>query len=258
MSTLSERLAVSPAGPPDVFTGAPAPGERLYGGLVVAQALHAAMRTALDAHLAHSVHAAFLSTGRAGRPVHYHVERTRDGSSYSTRRVVATQSERTLLVLHAGFQQPEDGEQYQPPAALDGLPHPDSLAPGRYDDDVFACRDIDPTGAAPHRRLMWGRLRAGAPLDERWAKLALAYHLDHGPTRAAREPHADHPGVEGRMSVSLDHSVWFLRHDPLDDWVLSTFTPISTGGGRGLVQGTVHNRAGLLLAAVAQEVVLRL
>jgi acyl-CoA thioesterase-2 len=105
---------------------------------------------------------------------------------------------------------------------------------------------------------MWARLRSGAPFEAAWARMAVAYHLDHGPTRAAREPHADHPGIPDRMSVSLDHSVWFLRPTTLEGWLLSTFTPVSTGGGRGLVHGTLHDAAGTLLAAVTQEVVLRL
>lgn len=258
VSPLHERLAVHPAGPPDTFVGAAPGGDRLFGGLVVAQALHAAQRTAAEGHETHAVHASFLSTGTAGRAVHYHVERTRDGRAYGTRRVVATQAGRTLLVLTAGLQRPEPGEDYQPPVELGGLPAPESLPAGRYDDDVFDCRDIPPSGEVPHRRLMWARLRHGAPLDPSWARLAVAYHLDHGPTRAAREPHAEHPGIAERMSVSLDHAVWFLRPAPLQGWLLSTFTPVSTGGGRGLVHGTLHDAGGTLVAAVTQEVVLRL
>lgn len=258
VSPLQDRLAVRPAGPIDLYAGAPGPGGRVFGGLIVAQALHAAQHSAPAGHEAHSVHASFLRSGDADQAVHYRVERTRDGASFSTRRVVATQADRPLLVLTVGLQRPEPGEDYQPALDPAGLPAPESLATGRYDDDVFDCRDIPPAGGPPHARLMWGRVRADGPLDAGWARLALAYHSDHGPTRAAREPHADHPGVPNRMSVSLDHSIWFLRPGPLDGWVLSTFTPVSTGAGRGLVHGTIHDAAGRLLAAVAQEVVLRL
>lgn len=259
MSPLEARLAVEPGDGVDRFVGHPAPGTaHLFGGLVVAQALHAAARTVDVAQPAHSLHAAFLRGGRTDRPLVHHVERTRDGTSFSTRRVEVHQDDRLLLVLTAGFHVDEAGEEHQAPIDLTRLPDPASLGPGRYDDEVFDSRDVEPDGAADHRRLMWGRARGGAPRDRLWAQLGLAYHSDHGPTRAARQPHAGHPGVDTRMSVSLDHSVWFLRPARLDGWLLSTFTPISTAGARGLVHGTIHDTHGRLLVAVAQEVVLRL
>ena len=40
---------------------------------------------------------------------------------------------------------------------------------------------------------------------------ALAFLTDHGPTRAVRQPHLDDYDTERRISVSLDHAVWFHR-----------------------------------------------
>jgi acyl-CoA thioesterase-2 len=270
VSPLEERLGVQAhPGHVDTFVGQVPPGAaRLFGGLVVAQALHAAWHTIHDGEIeggeieggkaAHSLHASFLATGRVDEPLRHRVERTRDGSSFATRRVVVDQAGTNVLVLTAGFHRHEAGEDYPPRVPLGGLPAPDALGPGRYDDELFDSRDVPPEGGPAHRRLMWGRARGPVPGGRRWASIGLAYHSDHGPTRAAREPHADHPGVEGRMSVSLDHSIWFLREARLDGWLLSTFTPVSTAAGRGLVHGTIHTADGQLVAAVAQEVVLRL
>jgi acyl-CoA thioesterase-2 len=81
---------------------------------------------------------------------------------------------------------------------------------------------------------------------------------DNGPTRAARQPHADHPGVEQRMSMSLDHAVWFHRPARADEWLLTDLRAVSTSRARGLATGTIHDANGVLVASVAQEVVLRL
>ena len=77
------------------------PWGRLYGGHVVAQALRAAAYTIEDGRLPHSVRAYFIRRGENAQPVHYEVERIRDGKSFSTRRVVARQDNVAILNLEA-------------------------------------------------------------------------------------------------------------------------------------------------------------
>lgn len=233
---------------------------RSYGGQLVAQSLAAAVGTAPEGLAPYSLHGHFLHPGARDRPVRYSVERTRNGLSSATRRVVAVQNRRTLFLLTASFQRPESGAEYQvdrTPVASD----PEVLAPGRYDNAYVESRDVrrqDDPGAADHRRATWFRVRGRLPDDPAVHQIALAWASDHGPTRAARQPHAGHPGVERRMSVSLDHAVWFHRPARADDWLYSELRPVSTGSGRGLATGTVHTRDGRLVASIAQEVMLRL
>ena len=85
----------------------------------------------------------------------------------------------------------------------------------------------------------------------------LAYLSDHGPTRAARQPHASLDADANRMSVSLDHSVWFHRTVDMNQWLLSELIPVATGRGRGLSIGTFRTSDGTLVATIAQEVLLR-
>ena len=54
--------------------------QRVYGGLVLAQALVAAVRTVEPDRFAHSMHGYFLLGGEPGTPIIYDVERVRDGS----------------------------------------------------------------------------------------------------------------------------------------------------------------------------------
>src|SRR5664279_5264755 len=61
---------------------------RVFGGQVAAQALIAAGRTVPSDRRVHSLHAYFLRPGSPRRPIVYQVDRTRDGMTFTTRRVV--------------------------------------------------------------------------------------------------------------------------------------------------------------------------
>jgi acyl-CoA thioesterase-2 len=61
-----------------------------------------------------------------------------------------------------------------------------------------------------------------------------------------------------RQGASLDHAVWLHAAARFEDWVLyASESPVAVGG-RGLVFGTMYSRAGVRLASVAQEGVIRL
>ena len=57
--------------------------------------------------------------------------------------------------------------------------------------------------------------------------------------------------------ASLDHAVWFHRDFRLDDWLLYAIDSPWAGGARGLCRGSIYNRAGQLVASVAQEGLIR-
>ena len=64
----------------------------VFGGQVLGQALSAAQATmdsAGEPRSAHSLHAYFLRAGDIEHPIVYDVDRTRDGGSFSVRRVTA-------------------------------------------------------------------------------------------------------------------------------------------------------------------------
>jgi acyl-CoA thioesterase II len=255
---MADRLALADAGE-DVFTSAtpPAPGH-VFGGLLIGQALRAAQLTVPDDRPAHSLHLSFAVAGTGGEAIRYEVERTRDGSSFATRRVVARQARGIVAVLTADFHVDETGVEYQTPGTS-GVPGPDDLPVGRYDNPYIESRDV-PTvdgDAVPHVRRAWFRPTAQVPDDPLLHLQSLAYLSDHGPTRAAREPHAGLADDARRMSVSLDHSVWFHRPVDVNQWLLSELAPVATGRGRGLSLGTIRTIDGTLLATVAQEVLLR-
>ena len=250
---------------------------RLFGGKLVAQALRAAAVTTSSDRPVHSLHGSFLLAGDGRDPIMYEVERTRDGASFSLRRIVARQDQRVLFVATVSFHVPEAGAEYEMPGPAN-VPGPEDLPLGRYDSPFFESRDVpeewsyeaagqnygaagrigDHGLVAPHARLAWFRSRLPIPGNQRLHAQAIAYLSDYGATRGVRQPHAGHPRVEDRMSVSLSHSLWIAAAARADDWLLSEYHPVATGTGRGLTMGTIRTRDGHMVASMAQEALLRL
>ena len=251
-----ELIHLEPHGA-DTFVGAGPryPWGGLYGGQIVAQALHAAAATVDDGFAPHSLRAYFIRAGDHDEPVRYEVDRTRNGRSFCTRRVVARQATGAILNLEASFQVAEPTEQVQL-AAMPDVPGPDAFEESSWStafERRMAPRDL----ASPVTS--WFRMPAGTGGDDPLVHAAgLAYISDDLPTDAvARVVGADFEDGQGWFSVSLDHAVWF--HHPLrvDDWHLETFTCNGFANGRGLALGHVFAPDGTHAATIAQEVLIR-
>src|SRR3954454_24235019 len=98
--------------------------QRVFGGQVLAQALVAANRT-VEERLCHSLHAYFLLPGDPRVPILYEVDRSRDGRSFSSRRVVAIQHGRPIFHMSLSYQLAEDGLEHQ--IAAPNVPPPQDL-----------------------------------------------------------------------------------------------------------------------------------
>ena len=88
----------------------------VFGGQVLGQALSAAQATidpATGARAAHSLHAYFLRAGDINHPIVYDVDRTRDGGTFSVRRVTAIQHGKVIFFCAASFQVAEDAAEHQ-------------------------------------------------------------------------------------------------------------------------------------------------
>jgi len=256
---LSRVFELEPHGP-DTFVGeSPAyPWGRIYGGLVVAQALLAATRTVRDEHAVHSLHAYFILGGELAEPVRYEVDRVRNGRSFSTRRVVARQSAGAILTLACSFQREEAGPTSQPARPAADLPAPETLPAG--DDAGLLRRDVE-RSADPPRSVAWLRFPVD-PGEPARAACALAYVSDTSPMEAVAASRPGGPPSEQQwedelMGVSLDHAMWFHRPSRADDWLLVQMEGHGLHRTRGLATGAVFQRDGTLLATVAQECLLR-
>ena len=98
---------------------------RVYGGQVLAQCVSAAVATVDAGRVLHSQHAYFLRPGDPAKDIEFEIERARDGWSFSSRRVVALQDGKPILVSSLSFQAESNGDDYQPDMIQ--VPPPESL-----------------------------------------------------------------------------------------------------------------------------------
>jgi acyl-CoA thioesterase-2 len=225
---------------------------RIYGGLVIAQALWAATQTVRPEYAVHSLHAYFILGGDFGEPVRYEVDRVRNGRSFTTRRVLARQSAGAILTLACSFQVGESGPETQSSEMEKGLPAADDL---EWEWDAGIHRADVPTPANPPRARAWARFPESLGDDPRLQACGLAYLSD---TNAMGAVHRSHPDDhEGLMGASLDHAMWFHRPARADDWVLLDMTGHGMIGSRGLATGPVFHPDGAHVATIAQEGLLR-
>lgn len=258
---LSRVFELEPHGP-DTYVGEspPYPWGRIYGGLVIAQALWAATQTVRDDHGLHSLHAYFILGGELSEPVRYEVDRVRNGRSFTTRRVVARQSAGAILTLACSFQVAEGGPESQSATFPEDVPPPDALTP-----EVDAGVDVRtvPVRGGPPRSRLWARYPAPLGEDPRLQACGLAYLSDVNPMGAITRSHprfgagSDDGWGEQFLGASLDHAMWLHRPARADDWVLVDMTGHGMIGSRGLATGPVFRADGTHVATVAQEGLLR-
>ena len=251
--------------------------QRVFGGQVVGQALIAAARTVRE-RSAHSLHAYFLLPGDPQTPIDYEVDPIRDGSSFSTRRVVAFQRGKAIFSMSASFHREEPGLDHQ-------IPMPDVPPPEELPSET-ELRDLYLDNATDSVRRYWQRKRpielrpvdmrrySGRPLlkpvQEVWIRAngrlpddpdihrcVLAYASDMTLLDTSLFAHGRSVFDPDIQAASLDHAVWFHRPVRADDWLLYAEESPSASGGRGFTRGNLFTRDGLLVASVAQEGLIR-
>ena len=227
---------------------------RIYGGLVVAQALWAATQTVDPRYVVHSLHAYFILGGDLKEPVRYEVDRVRNGRSFTTRRVAARQSGGAILILNCSFQVAEDGPETQS-VELPDVPPPEELKQ-EWDAGALVCGVPQPPDQKTPRSTVWTRFSSPLGDDARLQACGLAYLSDMNPMGAIYRSHPDDGNAE-LMGASLDHAMWFHRPVRADDWVLIDMNAHGMIGSRGLATGLVFRADGTHVATIAQEGLLR-
>ena len=250
-----------------------APWKRVFGGQVLAQAIHAAHQTVSEERILHSMHAYFLLTGDISVPIVYDVDRSRDGGSFTTRRVVGIQKGRPIFITSVSFHKKTEGFDHQ--IDMPSVPSPSELktdvqlleeikdkAPELYR-MVNIPRPIefrpvefsDPLNPAPSKpyRHVW--LRATGEMDDNLRKHqeVLAYASDYNLLGTAFLPHRGKYERNKMFFASLDHAMWFHRSFRVDDWLLYQLDSPSSSNSRGFTRGNIFNQDGALVASVVQE-----
>ena len=269
----------------------------VYGGQLIGQTLVAAHRSQERKDLSvHSMHAYFLLPGNATIPALYHVDRIRDGRSFSTRSIVARQNGAAIMSAQASFHKTEqtlldhftdmptgiippeealtrkqcverlykrttdDSTKKQIKYVLDAMaasPAPPVETRFMTEEDGYALQPFSTRKAKAPRHCIW--FKSSSPLPDRpWAHdCVAAYASDlENPVTAALP--LGYPNQTYNFIASLDHSMWFHTTFRADEWMLYVMESHRAGGGRGLVQGRMYRRDGVLAVSVTQEVLMRL
>lgn len=255
------------------------PWERVFGGQVLAQALHAAYQTVPKDRYAHSMHGYFILTGDIHEPIRYEVDITRDGGSFSTRRVRAIQNGKDIFVMASSFQLRQDGFDHQ--ITMPNVLPPEVLLPD--EDQLISLKETNPslyrrlTAIYPNPiefrsvenvhskylvhpqpfRNVWMKSHDEIELDLPMQQQILAYASDFKLLGTSALPHLQKADESKLFFASLDHAIWFHRDFRIDDWLLYSMDSPSASNARGFSRGNIFNRSGKLIASVVQEGLIR-
>lgn len=253
-------------------------GKRVFGGQVMAQALSAAMETVPDDRYVHSFHGYFILPGDIDIPIVFEVEHTRDGGSFTTRRVIAIQRGKTIFNLSASFQKEQEGFDHQiempevtPPEDLENWQGMAKEYGHLLPDNMVRLLDLDrPIEFKPVERFnpftevydktyrnVWMKANGSMPDDRRAHQLTLAYASDYNLLTTALLPHGQLSNFAELTLASIDHAMWFHRPFRADEWLLYSTDSPSASGARGFSRGSIFDRQGRLVASVVQEGLVR-
>lgn len=252
---------------------------QVFGGQVLGQALMAAYSTVDPELRVHSLHAYFLRRGDFNYPIVYQVDRSRDGHSFSSRRVVAIQNGSPIFTFSSSYQRPEPGLDHQstmpqvpPPETLPDWSRPSAEIAERLPEKLrrflirerpVEMRPVEPIDflnpkPGPPVQNVWFRSIGPLPDNPRLHECLLAYLSDLNLLNVATRPHASSYYSDDMVMASIDHAMWIHRAVKADEWMLYALDSPSASGARGFSRGSIYSRDGVLVASTAQEGLIRL
>lgn len=249
--------------------------QRSYGGQVLAQALAAAYATVPGDRVAHSLNAYFLRPGATTSPILYQVELTRDGKSFTNRRVNARQAGTTIFTMSSSFHELEDGLDHATPFPVD-VPPPEQCRPAAEalaelsartakvwasEWGALNARYVTPRGPGQDGNAhlqFWIKADGALPDDPRVHQTVLAYLSDISLLSVSTLPHEVEFMSPRMQAASIDHAMWFHRPVKADEWLLyDQYSPSATYG-LGFSLGNLFSAEGQLVATCAQQGLIRI
>ena len=206
------------------------------------------------------------------------MDRIRDGRSFTTRRVTATQHGKAIFALSASFHHPEPGPEFALP--MPAAPSPELLRPNseRFAEAIGVTLPqhmrespidvrsvgpmsvevaVDPSLRPAAANLVWLRVNGELPDDPLLHVCLMTYASDLTllDTVLLDLGLSWHNGTVA--GASLDHAMWFHRPFRADQWLLYAQESTSASGARGLARGEVFTADGDLVVSVVQEGLIR-
>jgi len=253
--------------------------KRVFGGQVLAQALNAAYSTVPKDRIAHSLHSYFILSGDVDLPIIYQVETIRDGGSFTTRRVKASQKGKVIFVMAASFQLRQDGFDHhidppkvgKPKSFMTDIEQAETikdLSPKIYQrlksrhQNAIEFRPVEKypfedfmSGNA--ERNVWMKTDPTHELSLAMQHQLLAFASDYDLLMTSLYPHNNKVDMTKMFLASLDHAMWFHRDFDFKDWLLYAINSPSASNSRGMGYGSIFDKKGRLVSTVMQEGLIR-
>lgn len=259
------------------------PTGRVYGGQVIAQSVMAAAASVETNRLPNSIHGYFITAGDIHQDVHFDVERLRDGRSFSARRVNVTQDKGAILTAIASFQvQGQPGITFAD-TMPSNVPDPESLPSAKdlmapyaqystfanyyvnqspfdirhVENTVMLGSDATATAHDTGHQMVWMHADGSVDAPQVVHRALLALGCD----QIMMEPVVRRAGLsfmtKGMSYATIDHSMWWYENIDMSQWHLYVQDTPVAAHGRGLTHAKVFTTDGRLVAAMAQEAMVR-
>ena len=236
-------------------------GPVVFGGIGLAVTIGAACRDAPEGTRLHSLHAHFLRPVKGGQETVFRTDVMKPGRTFNLHQVTATQDGKPVITMTCSFTCDTDGYVYDLSGVPEGVPQPEDLPEPDLTGDEVGAWDVrwlgpsplrpDGTREATHRH--WFRMARPLGDDPHLHTAIVGYATDW--TGLGGRPHHLEGDVTGM--ISLDHAAWFHRPARADDWLLQDVESLVNAGGRGTLRGVIRDRHGLIVASMAQEMLLQ-
>jgi len=275
---LAQLLTLTPVAPGQWRSrhGDPNLNGRSYGGQLLGQALMAGLMDVPEDRAPTMMQFLFLQGAMPQEALDLHVTSLQEGKRFSSRHVRGVQGERVILDAQVSCALPLAAPFHAAPSSAPSDEHPETL-PRLAEVDPELVRGLQRLGGysenakssvefripdsrrqfAPEamdgRFRFWLRPAQTLPDDPRLHAAAFAYLSDWWLNFSSLGLHLQGLGERRLYVASLNHAIWLHRPFRGDQWLhVETVSPAGVSG-RGLSFGSVHDRAGQLLATTSQE-----
>lgn len=221
----------------------------------------------------------FLLPGDLQKPIEYKVTNLRDGGSFSTRYIVASQENIPIFIQMCSFQTLQHGYEHQPEMPVTKKPEEligwtdiaaqfGDFLPGPIKKFVNTDRPMEFKPVElynPFEKLdrpdfnrIWTKFNdVPEKLSVQTMHQLIAYVSDYNLLSTAIQPHASKAHLGNTKLASLDHSIWFHRAPSISDWLLIDTVSPSASNTRGFTTANMFTSAGDLLCSISQEGLMR-
>ncbi len=236
-------------------------GPVVFGGVGLALTVRAACSDAPAGSRLHSLHGHFLRPVHGDHEIVFRSEVVKAGRSFALHQVTASQDDKPVIIMSCSFTSDTDGYEYNVSGIPGGVRQPEDLPDAFDPSEPVGPWDVrwvgpsppraDGTRDATHRH--WFRLPRVLDDDPHLHTALLAYATDW--TGVGGRPLRLDGDTTGM--ISLDHSAWFHRPARVDRWLFQDVQSLVNAGGRGTLRGVIRTRGGVIVASMAQEMLVR-